>query len=125
MAAACLAVFPLDQRGGNPFHFFNMKGPTFTLDRFPGETLTLWVGKYQHGGNTAVEIQKADGDPDFSVTLSINIPEMKFPEVEFIFKTYSENEGLLEELIALDLIEKSDLTVDVGMAGPQPVCRLV
>ena len=57
-------------------------------------------------------------------TLSINLVDPAIGLHEFVFKTYRENEGLLEQLEAAGRVERTGKTVVVG-PGPQPICRLL
>lgn len=84
----------------------------------------LFVGNYAYGGSTAVQLICADDDECFA-TLSVNVDNLELPPGEFVFKTYSENEGYLEDLIAVGIVERTGREVAVGMAGFQPVCRLL
>jgi hypothetical protein len=49
----------------------------------------------------------------------VNVEGLPLKDDEFVFKTYSENEGLLEELLAADAIGLTEQCTDFG-----PVCRL-
>jgi hypothetical protein len=95
----------------------------FTLDRFGTDELTLAIGRYS-GGNTAVRIVGAADPSDSYATVSVNVPGESLPAGEFVFKTYSENEGLLEQLLATGVIEQTRHSVRVGFAGLMPVCLL-
>jgi len=97
---------------------------TFTIPRFGDDRLTLRVGHYQHGGNTAVQLVSADGEETYA-TLSVNVPDEAIPSGLFAFKTYSENEGLLPELLAQSRVEVIGVLFGVGPDGSLPVCRLV
>ena len=58
-------------------------------------------------------------------TASINVVGVRLADDEFVFKTYSENDGLLEAMIAAGIVQKTGRSVEVGMAGRQPICRLL
>jgi hypothetical protein len=45
-------------------------------------------------------------------------------EDEFVFKTYSENEGLVEEMERLGLVKRTGKVYTVGYAGPQPIVTI-
>ncbi len=86
-------------------------------------TVSIRADCYRHGGGLAAEvIDEANGER--YTTLSINIGAVLAND-EFVFKTYSENEGLLEAFLEAGVIEKTGREVEVGMAGPQPICRLL
>ncbi len=97
----------------------------FTIPRFGKDVLAFYVGQYQDGsGNTAVQIVSVDDENEIYATISVNVPDVRLPEGEFVFKTYSENEGVFQHLLSAAFIELTGRYVPVGMAGPQPVCRL-
>jgi hypothetical protein len=79
--------------------------------------------EYEYGDRIAVQIFHPYDDMPWW-TVSINMPEVQLAENEFVFKTYSENAGLLEAMLAADLIELTGRSVPAGMAGEQPICRL-
>lgn len=89
-------------------------------------TLTIRTDRYRHGGGLAVElIDESDTEFDSYADVSINFGFAGLADDEFVFKTYSENEGLLEAMLGAGVIEKIGREVQVGMAGPQPICRLL
>lgn len=96
---------------------------TFTLRRFGEQNLRFAVGQYQNSSNTAVQIISADGGEEYAM-ISVNVPGVLLREGDFVFKGYSENEGLLPELLAASLVEVTGGMVQVGMAGTQLICRL-
>jgi len=81
-------------------------------------TVTLATGRYAHGGRLAVLLTDASDGEDYA-TLSINKDGLDLADDEFLFKTYSENEGLLEELIRVGAVEHTGRMTDLG-----PICRL-
>lgn len=98
---------------------------TFTLSR-PCLTLNLSVhaDRYRHGAGLAVElIDEEDGTP--YATASVNVEGVELAGDEFVFKTYSENEGLLQAMLQAGVIAMTGRYAEVGFAGPQPVCRLL
>jgi hypothetical protein len=62
-------------------------------------------------GNRALAVQISNG-----VTLSINVPLESecLPENQFIFKNYSENEGLLESCLSARIIKLTGNTIKTG-----------
>ena len=71
-------------------------------------------------GRLAVQLT-SDNEP--YATLSVNIPEVELAVGEFIAKTYSENEGLLEALVAAGKVQ---IVRRISHAlGELPVCRLI
>jgi hypothetical protein len=98
-----------------------MKGiyPTF-LFTTGGLTYRLQVraDTYAAGGGLAVLlIDESDGM--YFATASINVKGLNLSDDEFVFKTYSENEGLLEAMLAAGVIGLTGRSVDLG-----PICRL-
>ncbi len=87
----------------------------FTLRHLGDDELTIHV-------DNAVRIVSTAGEP--YATISANVPGAHLSGDEFIFKTYGENEGVFEQLVALGIIEPTGRAVSVGRAGPQLVCRL-
>jgi len=77
------------------------------------------TGRYQND-RLAVKLI-ADGE-DYAM-LSVNIPSVDLAEDEFLFKTYSENDGLLEAMLAAGVI--AVIGTEHTAAGPMPVCRLL
>lgn len=76
--------------------------------------------RYTYGGGIAVKLI-ADGE-DYAM-LSVNIPSVDLGADEFLFKTYSENEGLLEAMLAASVI--TVIGTEHTATGPMPVCRLL
>ena len=74
--------------------------------------------RYLHGDGLAVELILAKTNEPFA-TLSVNVENIRIDRDEFIFKTYSENAGLLESLLSLGIVELTGRKTDFG-----PVCRL-
>lgn len=74
-------------------------------------------------GNIAVCLETASGEP--FATLSVNIEGVQLGPNEFVAKTYSENIGLNEQLIAAGYFRDTGRTVVVGFAGFQPILEVV
>jgi hypothetical protein len=77
------------------------------------------TGRYRHGGNLALQLVDADTGEEYA-TLSINKAGLDLAGDEFLFKTYSENEGLLKEMLRVGAVEFTGRQTDLG-----PVCRLI
>jgi hypothetical protein len=82
-----------------------------------GAKVTVRTDHYAHGGGLAVELYCEDGEP--YATVSINVPGVPLSADEFVFKTYSENEGLLEAMLDAGVVELAGRSV-----GLEPICRL-
>ena len=86
-------------------------------------TVSVHTDRYMYGGRLVVQlVDEADGQ-DYA-TVSVNGGMVSLADDEFVFKTYSENEGLLEGLVAAGVVETTERFVELGFAGPQPICRL-
>lgn len=68
---------------------------------------------YQHGDGIAVQLYDvADGLP--FATVSVNVKGITLGANEFIFKTYGENEGMIEPFIANKIVQYTGREVTVG-----------
>ena len=77
--------------------------------------------RYQNG-NLAVQLNLDNGEP--YATLSVNT-ELALADNEFVAKTYSENEGLVEQFVEKGhFIPVSRDAHQVGFAGSQPIMRV-
>jgi hypothetical protein len=79
--------------------------------------------EYQHGGLAVQLMDELDGE--LYATDSIHVRGVRLAQDEFIFKTYSENDGLLESMLDAGIVEETGRSVELGFTGPQPICRLV
>jgi hypothetical protein len=62
------------------------------------EKVVITKEKYSNNGSLALQANRLDGEP--WATLSVNLPESNnLPENQCYIKTWSENEGYLEQLI--------------------------
>jgi hypothetical protein len=99
-----------------------MKGISATvLFTIGGLTHRLRVvpDRYAIGAGLAVQLFEEDDECPFAVA-SINVEGVALAEDEFVCKTYSENEGLLEAMLLSGVVECTGRSVDQG-----PVCRLL
>jgi hypothetical protein len=74
--------------------------------------------RYQNG-NLVVRLNLDDGEP--YATLSVNVEGIKLADNEFVAKTYSENEGLVEQFIEKGHFIPVSRDAQVGLAGSQPI----
>ena len=75
--------------------------------------------RYQNG-NLAVQLNLDDGEP--YATLSVNVEGITLADNEFVAKTYSENEGLVEQFVEKGhFIPVVSRDAQVGFAGSQPI----
>ncbi len=86
--------------------------------------LSVVTDEYVYGKNLAVLLVDESASEIYT-TVSINVPGVRLPKDEFIFKTYSENTGLLGAMLAAGIIETTGRSIPIGCDEPQPVCRLV
>jgi hypothetical protein len=93
-----------------------------SIDHFGPREVEIQIERYDANDRLCVDLH-CDGE--LYTTLSVNLPEYPLADDEFIFKTYSGNEGLLEQMIAAGIVETTGRFAIVGMAGLQPVCRLI
>lgn len=77
---------------------------------------TLYVRQYGVGKTPLVQLFTTDGEP--FATVSVNIPDLNFmlEEGEFFTKGWSENEGLIEQLVEQKVLTPTfpRKTVDTG-----------
>jgi hypothetical protein len=74
--------------------------------------------KYSNG-RLAIRQLSQDGDP--VATLTVNLPELDLEERQVFIKSYSENEGLLEDPKELGLVEVVDTVTSEYVTIPK--CR--
>ncbi len=86
--------------------------------------LTVQAGTYA-SGNLSVQLLDEGEDDELYATVSVDIEDVELSEDEFVFKTYSENEGLLKEMLAARIVRTTGRFAEVGYAGLQPICRLL
>jgi hypothetical protein len=97
---------------------------TVTITHFGRKfTVSIQTDRYKFGGGLYVQLVRLEDGVDYA-TVSTNAGGPSLAEDEFVFKTYSENEGLLEALVATGVVEQTGRFVELGLAGPQPICRL-
>ena len=80
----------------------------------------LEFSRYKNG-NLAVQLKLDDGEP--YATLSVNTG-LALADNEFVAKTYSENEGLVEQFIESGHFVPVSISAPVGLAPSQPILRL-
>jgi hypothetical protein len=95
----------------------------FEFNKYGPRKLSVLTGRYKFGDGLVVDLLEETGEP--YATVSVNIEGVRLADGEFVFKTYSENDGLLEAMLAAGIVETTGRFVAVGMAGDQPICRLL
>ena len=90
------------------------------IDHYGLKEVEIVTGRYQNGRLAVQLVCHGEG----YATVSVNLPMEPLGHDEFVFKTYSENEGLYEELLRTGVIEWTGRTADTRTLGPLPVCRL-
>lgn len=79
--------------------------------------------KYNNNGRTAITlIDTEDNGP--VATCTINLDDVQLTDDEVIIKDYSENEGMLDCLIAAGIVSDPIRYVDSGFIKA-PVCKLL
>lgn len=92
----------------------------FSLYHHGQQRLAIITGRYTDNDQLYVALEEPNGD--LYADLSVCLPEVPLVEGEFIFKTYSGNEGLLPAMMHTGII-KVVRTVKPPL-GMLPVCRL-
>ena len=90
----------------------------FTIDHYGTKQVRIVTDRYS-SGQLYVELGLAH-EP--YTTLSLHLPGVTIGLDEFIFKTYAENEGLFDQLLALSVIEC--VRIEQHALGRLPICRL-
>jgi hypothetical protein len=83
------------------------------------ETVDFKWGQYT-GGQIALQLFSKHG-PEMTVTS--NMPDHQIGADEIVIKDYSENEGILNELIRLEIVEKPNRYASSGFVR-LAVCKL-
>lgn len=89
---------------------------------FLRENCRLLRGAYSDGNRTALMLQCENGEPMAKCT--VNLPDDHLGADEVAVKSYSENEGMVEALMAAGVIEKPYRSIQSGHVQI-PVCRLL
>jgi hypothetical protein len=96
---------------------------TFAFNKYGSRQLSVKASRSLCCGLAVFLEDVEDGEP--YATASMRVPGLRLADDEFVFKTYSENDGLLEAMIAAGIVETTGRFIGVGMAGDQPICRLL
>ncbi len=99
---------------------------------FPDKPMTVtvagrnWQGtaelQFHKYGNGRVALVLHDDEVGRITALSCNLPDTDLDDGEFVAKDYSENEGMIEDLIAQDVFVDTGKRVDSGHVT-MPICR--
>lgn len=112
------------------FFSHNNEGEQSMQMRFNNWNCNVIRQEYQNG-RTAIQLVAAcedsendiyEGDPIASAT--VNIPTANLSSDEVLVKDYSENEGMLEALIAANIVEPTGRFVNSGFVS-LPVCKVI
>lgn len=79
---------------------------------FIGYECQVKVSRYAHGLTPCLSLVDAEGMP--IATATINVPNLQLPADYVVIKNYSENEGILEALIAAEIVHPTGQTVPIG-----------
>lgn len=85
-----------------------------------GEGLKLFRSTYNNNGRVALELYDDEGP---YATASVNVDD-DIPEDHIAIKNYSENEGVLDALVAAGVVERPSFFVESGWVQI-PVCKLL
>lgn len=90
--------------------------------KFLGYSCTVQFGEYPNG-RTAIElVVKKTGEP--MTVASVNLPFHHLESDEIAIKNYSENEGVLEALVAAKIISEPVRFISTGFIQA-PICKLI
>jgi hypothetical protein len=89
---------------------------------FQGFECRIEMGQYSNG-RTAMELVEI-GTEEPVLVATVNIPFEALMKDEVIIKNYSENEGILEVLIAANVISEPIRYASTGWTS-SPVCKLL
>ena len=78
--------------------------------------VNLYLTYYPAGGAKALVLHSIEGP---FATLSVNIPEHKLADDEVLVKTWSENERIIEPVLATGLFEDTGRRVPTGYCEAQ------
>lgn len=81
---------------------------------------SIKIGKYSTN-NTALQLFSPEGE--LLLTATVNIPAVILHKDQVLIKDYSENEGILAELIRLNIVSQPEFYVTAGFVDI-PVCQL-
>lgn len=90
------------------------------MDKLENRTVThkgtecdVYVSRYMHGGRLAIAlVERATGEP--WATATVNVPDDPLGPKEVAVKDYSENEGMLDALVAAGLVRPTGRTISQG-----------
>lgn len=105
--------------------FRNPMPHCFNISDIAGEPRIVFVSTnaYTHGGLVVQLIDELYKEQ--YATVSIYVRGVRLADDEFVFKTYSENEGLLESMLKAGIVEETGRSVVLSFGEPQPICRLI
>lgn len=97
----------------------------FNISDIAGKPRMVFVSTdaYVHGGLAVQLMDELDQEP--YATVSIYVRGVCLDEDTFVFKTYSENEGLLESMLKAGVVEETGVSVELEFGEPLPICRLL
>ena len=78
------------------------------------EPVVIVIDKYTNNGRPAISLFATDGEPIARVT--VNIPDAPLGKREILIKDYSENEGILNWMVASGLVEDTGKVIPAGHA---------
>lgn len=91
--------------------------------KFMGCELGAYLTEYVENNKPTITLVDMEDGCDYAVA-TINVPEISIPHNHVVIKNYSENEGILEKLIAEGIISKPVVMVQTGFVSV-PVCKLL
>lgn len=79
---------------------------------FIGYECQVKVSRYAHRLTPCLSLIDSEGMP--VATATVNVPNLQLPLDCVVIKNYSENEGILEALIAAEIVKPTGQTVPIG-----------
>lgn len=99
-----------------------MKSITINMPFNTYENCELHWAKYNNNNRPALRIFLPTGEP--LLTASVNVPEANIPEDHILIKDWSENAGILDELIRHNIVENTHNIVSCGFAVAH-LCKII
>lgn len=97
-------IYNMSNNPINEFEYNSNSGGTYSV--------CIDFGQYGNGRISMKLIDMSDGCP--ICTATVNVPEFDVEEDHVLIKTWSENEGIVQELIKANIIERVKVHVNCG-----------
>lgn len=87
-----------------------------------GTDVRIQVREYENGRPALIAFEDSTGEPFVNIT--VNVPEAPIPEGTAFIKTWSENHGILQELIDNGIVSSPMGEVALGYVSA-PLCKVL